>query len=214
MKTRIFTLLVAAISFNVSVAQDETQKTKNDIGFNTNFVLNGNLNSSGAPFVFMYKRQLDDNKALRYGLSLNIRLSSPSGTLVNGSDQSSYIANPSFGKEWQSTLSKRWIWYRGMDIRGTIYQNRYSFYSNSSLANEQERLEYGISFAPLIGVRFAITSRLYAATEANLSIGYNFEKITSKSFVNGNQTSSEEFSNNLFNVGTVSAFGIFLFYGF
>jgi hypothetical protein len=214
MKTRIFTLLVAAISFNVSVAQDETQKMKNDIGFNTNIVLNGILNSSGGPFVFMYKRQLDDNKALRYGLALNMSLSSPSGFLNNSSDQSSFSVNPSFGKEWQSSLSKRWIWYRGVDIRGIINQNKFSNYFNGNQTFERENLAYGISFSPLIGVRFAITNRLYAATEANFSIGYNFEKSTSKSFINGNQTSIEEFSNNRFNVGTASAFGIFLFYRF
>jgi hypothetical protein len=214
MKTTIFRLLVAAISINVCVGQDETPKMKNDIGFNTNIVLNGILNSSGGPFVFMYKRQLGDNKALRYGLTLNVSMSSPSGTLNNGSDQSSYFVNPSFGKEWQSTISKRWIWYRGMDIRGTISQNKFSNYFNGNETFQQERLAYGISFSPLIGVRFAITNRLYAATEANFNIGYNFENIITKSFINGNQTSIDEFSNNRFNVGTVSAFGVFLFYRF
>jgi hypothetical protein len=214
MKPKILTLLVTAISMNICVAQDEIQKIKNDIGFNTNIVLNGILNSSGGPFVFMYKRQLDDNKALRYGLTLNVSLSSPSGTINNVSDQSSYLVNPSIGKEWQSTISKRWIWYRGMDVRGTINQNKFSNYFNTNQVNEQERLAYGISLSPLIGVRFAITDRLYAATEANLSIGYSFERITNKSFTNGNQTSIDEFSSNRFSVGTVSAFGIFLFYRF
>ncbi|MCX8491631.1 MAG: hypothetical protein ORN54_11245 [Cyclobacteriaceae bacterium] len=208
MKTRILTFLVAAISINVCVAQDETQKMKNDIGFNTNIVFNGVLNSSGGPFVFMYKHQLDGNKALRYGLSLNLNLSSSN----NGSDQSFFFVNPSFGKEWQSTLSKRWIWYRGVDIRGTINQSNFSNNFNGNQLNEQERLSYGVSFSPLMGVRFAITNRLYVATEANFNIGYTFEKNTTRSFVNGNQTSINEFSNNRFNVGTVSAFGIFIFY--
>ncbi len=39
MKPKILTLLVTAISMNICVAQDETQKMKNDIGFNTNIVL-------------------------------------------------------------------------------------------------------------------------------------------------------------------------------
>lgn len=213
MKTRIFTLLVAAISLNVCVAQDEMQNIKNDIGFNTNIVLNGILNSSGGPFVFMYKRQLDDNKAIRYGLALNVSLSSTSGTPNNGTETSAYSVNPSVGKEWQSTLSKRWIWYRGMDIRGIINQSKFTDF-NVNQSNERKNLVYGVSFSPLIGVRFAITNRLYAATEANFNIGYYFEKTTTKSFTNGNQTSIEEFSNNRFNVGTASAFGIFLFYRF
>ncbi len=214
MKRRIFSLFITAICMNLCFAQDEMQKTKNDIGFNTNIVLNGILNSSGGPIVFMYKRQLDDNKALRYGLALNVSLSLPSGALNYGTETSAYFVNPSFGKEWQSTMSKRWIWYRGMDIRGTINQNKFTNYITVNQANEQETLSYGISFSPLIGVRFAITNRLYAATEANFNVGYNFEKITTKSFINGNQTSREEFSNNRFSVGTASAFGIFLFYRF
>ncbi len=214
MKRRIFTLLITAICMNLCVAQDEMQKMKNDIGFNTNIVLNGILNSSGGPLVFMYKRQLDDNKALRYGLALNISLSLPSGALNNGTDQGSFFVNPSFGKEWQSNISKRWIWYRGVDIRGSINQYNFTNYITVNQVNERASLAYGISFSPLIGVRFAITDRLYAATEANFIIGYTYEKNTAKSFVNGNQTSIDEFSNNRFNVGTVSAFGVFLFYRF
>ncbi len=213
MKIKILSVFIVA-TIQTCLAQDKALETKNDIGFNTNIILNGILNSTGAPFVFMYKRQVDENKAIRYGVSFNLNLSSPSGTINNGTNQSSVFVNPSIGKEWQATISKRWIWYRGVDIRGSISQSSFSNYFNGVQSSSQDRSSYGLFIAPLIGVRFAISERLYAATEANLSIGYSVEKTSNKSFINGNQSTVDDFTNNRFSAGTAPAFGVFLFYRF
>ena len=92
------------------VAAQETLKAiKNDIGFNTNFILNGIFNSGSNPFSFVYKRQLTEQRAWRSGVSFNVNINSISGQPTNYSQQTFYSINPSIGKEWQLSLSKRWI---------------------------------------------------------------------------------------------------------
>lgn len=198
----------------IAIAQDPPKELKNDIGFNTNFVLNGIFNSSGGPFVFVYKRQVAPNKALRYGISFNINLNSQSGSQGNYTLQDFVNVNPSFGKEWQRQLSKRWIWYYGGDIRASIFQDSFKNYQNNQQIFADERNIYGLSIAPFLGLRFAISERLYAATEASLSVGYRYQNAINRQFTGGVQTSSTQNNFNTFSANTASAFGIFIFYRF
>lgn len=214
MKTKILVTTFLLIS-KLLLAQEAAKEIKNDIGFNTNFILNGIFNSSSSnPFVFMYKHQLAERKALRLGMSFNVNLNSISGNPTNYNSQDFYSINPSVGKEWQSQLSKRWIWYYGTDIRASLSGNSFSNYGNNQQVSEQQQKYYGLSFAPFLGIRFVISEKLYVATEANISIGYNNQKTINKSFNNGVQFSSQENSSNGFSANTASAYGIFLFYRF
>ena len=197
------------------VAAQETLKAiKNDIGFNTNFILNGIFNSGSNPFSFVYKRQLTEQRAWRSGVSFNVNINSISGQPTNYSQQTFYSINPSIGKEWQLSLSKRWIWYYGSDFRASFSGSHYNYYSNGRISNEHQQNYFGLFVAPFLGIRFVINERLYAATEASLSIGYNHQQGSDTSFDNGTQNSSLEYTTNGFTANTASAFGIFIFYRF
>jgi len=198
----------------IATAQDAPKEVKNDVGFNTAFVLDGILNANGGPFVFVYKRQLASNKALRYGVSFNINLNLHSGSQGNYTISDFVNVNPSFGKEWQNQLTKRWIWYYGGDIRAFIWQNSFSNYQNNQQNIRQENNSYGLSIAPFLGLRFAISERLYAATEASLNVGYRYQNNIERQFTGGVQTNSSQNNFNSFSANTASAIGIFIFYRF
>ena len=196
-------------------AQENQKEIKNNLGFNTNVIFNGLLNTGGGQYNLMYKRETSANHAIRYGLTFGVNLISESGMNPNYSTNNNYNFSPSVGKEWQISVSKKWIWYYGADIRLNLSGSTIESYTNSIKSSRQQTDRYGISFNPFLGIRYAISDRLYLATEANLSISYASQKIKNLTCdVNGLSTVTQDYSNQLYNAGTGSAVGIFVFYRF
>jgi hypothetical protein len=195
-------------------AQETSKVIKNDIGFNTNFILNGIFNSGSNPFSFVYKHQAAAQSAVRFGVSFNVNLNSISGNPTNYSQQNFYSVTPSIGKEWQLQLSKRWIWYYGSDVRASFSESNYKYFNDGQVSTERQSSYFGLSVSPFLGIRFTINERLYAATEANLNIGYNHQQGSEKTYTSGSPISSQEYTTNGFTANTASAFGIFIFYRF
>ncbi len=211
----VFTFLAACI-FSFSNAQEDLKEIKNDIGFNTNIILSGLFNTGGGSYNLMYKRQIAPNKALRYGLNFSVNLNSHSSGGTNYYYITNYYnINPSIGKEWQLSITKKWMWYYGGDFRLNLYNYTTDNYQNNSLSSTNQTGSYGLSFVPFLGLRFVATERLYFSTEANLSIGYSYQKNKNITYdFNGVSTVNQDYATNTVFSNTGSAVGVFIFYRF
>ena len=202
-----------------------------DIGFNTNFVLNGIFQSggNGNPFDLMLKKQKTENTAWRFGTSLFVNTSNDlSFYQQNYAQYDNYNFSISLGKEFQKQINKHWIFYYGADLSPFIAFTQREYYAQDFttpnleyyLLNRDRTNTYGLKVIPFLGIRFNINERLYVATQTNLFLTVNKKSVTVKSI--DNITSSpgnyNYFSNEKsFYGGTVNiapASGIFFFYRF
>jgi hypothetical protein len=216
MKTRLFFILLLVSGFTVAQDLPDLKAYSNDIGFNTSFLLNGVLNSSGSPFDLMLKKQKSSHQANRFGIELYTDIST---NVYGGSgfyyQNDNYSLSISFGKEKQHQLSKRWIFYYGGDIAPFYNFNAQDYYSNSNLQNKYDEQNFGLRLSPFLGIRFQINDRLYVATEALLRVAYSRKEINSKSYdSNGMIYSESNKSFNNFRLQALPATGLSLFYRF
>src|SRR5688500_4724644 len=123
MKTKFNPLIIAFVLSSILCRAQETQESsflKHDIGFNTNFIIGDLFQSSETPFSIMYKRYTSPTKAIRIGMDLNFGSSDSKGQ--NSSPTNMYYDSKSIyvalvvGREWQNIISKRWMFYYGIDL--------------------------------------------------------------------------------------------------
>ncbi|GHM99432.1 hypothetical protein WSM22_09220 [Cytophagales bacterium WSM2-2] len=213
MKKGILLVAFSVVAINIR-AQNSSREVKSDLGFNTNIVFNGLVNTSGGLYNFVYKRQIATAKALRFGIQFNASFNSRTGTSTTYTIQNALTCNPGIGKEWQHVLGKKWIWYHGLDIRGNIALNSLDGYTNDIQTSRQQINSVGASLIPFAGVRFIITERLYVTTEANLSVNYFHQTNRVDVITSGVTTATQSYSNNNVTANSASAVGVFVFYRF
>ncbi len=197
----LFSFCLMSISF---FAQAQPEKEfKKHIGFNTTIILNNIFQPSSAPFTLMFKNQTKENHATRLGASLYF-----SNASSNNSNQIQQTFNNNIqltlGKEFQSSITKHWLWYSGADI-SPFYQQSGNEFNNQKNTNTS----YGLSLRPFLGLRFNINARLYVATEAGLGLTYGLTNITNTSNSITTESNGQQFS-----FGLNSASSLFLFYLF
>jgi hypothetical protein len=215
----IITALLLLIAFRLSAQQTESnQEYKHDLGFNTTFIFQNLVSSSGTPISLMYKKYTASNKAFRFGgeVGVDLRTEDPRS--------SSYYTNQSdidialtFGKEKQSNINKHWVFYYGGDLVPFLIQSRFQDYNNNHLSWDYYSQNFGIGLRPFLGIRYAINSKLYVSAEASLSMRYGYSTRLNKSFTyNPDQVvyvQTDSKGNNI-SAHLYPASGIFLFYRF
>ena len=211
MKIKITIAFLAMLHALPSHSQEEPSQFKNDIGFNTIFILNELFDSNATPFTVMYKKYNSENKAFRLGLETYIYVGQSSG---DGSYTNNDQVNLSLviGKEWQDRLSKSWLWYYGIDIFPSYYFYQLDSYNDDEKLYQDNSSSLALSGRPFLGIRFDINSRLYISTEANIAVTYRYSTQKRVSF-NPDQTLWDVKSNSVF-LNLSPATGIFLFYRF
>lgn len=188
---------------------------KNDIGFNTTFLLNGIISSNSSPFDLMYKIQKSSNQAIRLGASVNIntQMSHSSSSYYQTTDY--YDFQATIGKEWQKQISKLWIFYFGGDLGATYNKYDYAYYNGTTISNESNSTSFGGLAAPFLGIRFQINERLYLATEASLRMMYAKKNTEWRSYDSqGVPVSESQADFNELNFNARPASGIFVYYRF
>ena len=216
MKTK-FTAIAFAILSSYAFCQEEKKEPSHDIGFNTNIVFNGifNSNNNGA-YNFIYKTQKTPTTANRYSLSFSINLDNWPNILNSYQNRNTIFTVPTIGKEWQSKVGNKWMWYCGFDI-GPTYTSSYdeSNWTNNNFSNKRiyDSKSYGGAILPFLGIRFAISEKLYLSAEANMNFAYYYLRDRNLSQVDG---VTNEYSNSAtrFSARTGAATGIFVFYRF
>jgi hypothetical protein len=211
----IKTLLTALLSSLLYPAfaqdSDPEENYKRDVGFNTAFILQGVFNSNSTPFSLMYKKYTSENRALRFGASINLNLNRSNDSTSNSNQISSAALSLSLGKEFQKLITTKWVWYYGGDLIPSFSNYQSLSYQNGKKYYENKYTSYGINARPFVGIRFAINPRLYLSAEADLSLGYTKSKISQKFFSPENIVDSE---NDNYSFRASPASGIFIFYRF
>jgi hypothetical protein len=216
MKTKITILLLLVVTYSFGQELPDLKAYSKDIGFNTNFLLNGIINSSGNPFDLMLKKQKTSNKAVRYGIQLFTDITTSTYQSSGYYQQRDYYSfSVSIGKEKQLQLSKKWIFYYGGDVAPFYQYYKEGQYSSGQLDYETLNKEVGLRVSPFIGIRFQILDRLYVSTEALLRLSYGRKETYWKSYDDTNTVTSET-SQSFNNVvlGAFPASGVSIFYRF
>ncbi len=216
MKTIITFLLLLVATYSFSQELPDLKAYSKDIGFNTNFLLNGVLNSYGSPFDIMLKKQKTSNSALRFGLLMFTDLRTNTYQSSSSYQQNDYYSfSLSVGKEKQHQINKRWIFYYGGDVAPFYQYYKDSYYYTNQLNNENLNNEVGLRLSPFLGIRFQINDRLYVATEAKLQVSYSRKETSWKSYDPANNVFNET-SQGFNNVRLLAlpATGVSIFYRF
>lgn len=216
MKTKLTFLFALVFSYSYSQELPDLKAYSKDIGFNTNFLFNGIINSYGSPFDLMLKKQKTSNTALRYGIELFTDVTTNTYLSSNSYQQNDYYSfSLSIGKEKQIQINKKWIFYYGGDLAPfyRYYKDRY-YYANQ-LDNESLNKEIGLRVSSFLGMRFQINERLYVATEALLRLSYSRKDTSWKTYDDTNTITSESSQsfNNLL-LRALPATGVSIFYRF
>jgi len=219
MKINYLILVASFCVATIAKAQTDPEKKsyKNDIGFNTVFILQGVFNSNQTPFSLMYKKYTSENSAIRFGASINANWNKArvNDTLYSNTiNNTTSFANVSLaiGKEFQRPINTKWIWYFGGDLVPSFWTNKNVNYQSGIKSYEYSYKSYGLSARPFLGIRFAINDRLYLSAEANVSLGYN-RNSTKQRFFNPNQQEGNTTIDN-FAFSMSPASGLFLYYRF
>ncbi len=216
MKTKITILLLLFSGYLFGQDLPDLKTYSRDIGFNTNFLLNGIINSYGSPFDLMLKKQKSSNTAIRYGVELFTDITATSYQSSSSYQERDYYSfSLSIGKEKQHQINKRWIFYYGGDVAPFYLFYKDSYYSYSQLYNDNLNKEVGLRISPFLGIRFQINDRLYVATEAVLRLSYSRKETYWRSYDNTNTITSESSQNfNNIKLQALPATGISVFYRF
>ncbi len=210
MKTIITIIFVSIFSIGYSQELPDLKAYSKDIGFNTNFLLNGFINSSGNPFAVMLKKQKTSNSAIRYGTSFYVDIFASGSGGAAYYQYDNYAISLSIGKEKQTQLTKKWIFYYGGDLSPFYQFYQQQYYQLNDLQNENNNSELGLRVSPFLGVRFQINDRLYVGTEALLRLSYSRKQISSK-YNNGAEFIKSNHNFNNIDIQALPATGIFTF---
>ncbi|MEO6831221.1 MAG: hypothetical protein ABI378_03120 [Chitinophagaceae bacterium] len=183
-----------ATSFLTSFAQDNASPAKvyhhefgiDATGFITQFLNtnNGQFASNYTPTYYLTYRKHFKTGNIRFGLGGSF--SNQDVPAISTQDSNKYFSHSySFdariGWEFFNDLNKHWQVFYGLDFRpSSTYYKSDNVFSNSGYANGIETRTQAMGFAPLLGFRFKLTSRLSITTEANFSI--NFSQSTERDY--------------------------------
>jgi len=212
-KTILTIILVSIFSIGYSQELPDLKAYSKDIGFNTSFLLNGFINSSGNPFAVMLKKQKTSNSAIRFGTSLYVDISTNGSGGATYYQYDNYSISLSIGKEKQIQLTKKWIFYYGGDLAPFYQFYKQQYYQSNDLQNENQSNELGLRISPFLGIRFQINERLYVGTEALLRLSYSRNE-TSWRYNNGATFIETSKGFNNIAIQALPATGVFIFYRF
>lgn len=216
MKKILTIIFIGAYASCSSQELPDLKTYSRDIGFNTSIILNGLINSSGSSLDLILKKQKSSNTANRFGISLFADIAT---NTFNGSgsyyQNDNYSLSISIGKEKQSQIGKKWIFYYGGDLAPFYQYFNQEYYYSGLPQNDNTNNDYGLKISPFLGIRFQINDRIYVATEALLRISYSRKEVSWTSYDYAGTVNSE--SNQAFNnfrIQALPASGVFIFYRF
>jgi hypothetical protein len=217
MKTKLFvtSLFVSCALCSFAQAQEnETKNFKQDIGFNTTFLLGGIFNSSSTPFSIMYKKYSSENKALRFGVSavLDRKDFTDKAATSNYNNSDQYDFSLSIGKEFQKNITDKWIWYSGGDIVPSFSYHATDYFSGVTKTYAYKTTYIGLALRPFLGIRYNINSRLYLSAEASLQAKYSYGK-EYETYAPNNTVQTDARGSRI-SLSLSPASGLFLFYRF
>jgi hypothetical protein len=194
----------------------DNPELKNDIGFNTNFIVGQLFQSTATPFTFLYKRYTAPTKAIRLGFDARYQNQKNEGQNNAPNNYYNNVNDAYFsltiGREWQRLISKRWTFYGALDLAPSLSSYKTDNFIGDSNTGSQTRKEYRVSVRPTVGIRFNILDQLYISAEANAGLGYSSYSNKSTS------TNPDQVLQDYKGTGTyfnfVPATGIYLFYRF
>lgn len=217
MKKLLLLSLLGMLCISLAFAQEEKpieESFRQDIGFNTIFILQGIFQSGNAPFSLMYKKYTSENHAIRFGADVFFNLDDNDANSSPSYYSNSSAASVAFviGKEFQKPIEKRWTWYYGGDLVPFFSFNNQDYFQNGSLYSESEYSSIGLNVRPFLGIRFNINPQLYLSAEANIALRYARTR-NYQIYTNNDQPERGINGNNLsFSLNPAS--GLFLFYRF
>ncbi len=195
MKTRFFTLLMFASSFQLLGQSTQPKDTgviaqiveelnniptesQDEIGINFTRFLDeaidfGGENTTLNPYLFTYKRLNESGDGFRLGAGFDISRSK--GDLSGNFfiDDAKTVASAidlRMGSEHQRRISNRWVYYYGFD--GLIGFSTSSIKSNDTKI-ENSRLYGGLG--PVLGAQFMLSDRVGLFTEASFYLVQSFD---------------------------------------
>jgi hypothetical protein len=209
-------LLAAFVGFGstVSMAQSESSYQK-EIGTNTSLILEGLINTGGAPFNLMYKKVQSERSALRIGVNYHVH--SRSEEVVGSNARSSFGSTHfafSFGKEFLAPVANKWMVYYGGDVVPGFSSSSNKTYIDNLIRSQSSNTTLSANLRPFLGLRFNISERLYLATEASASLFLSQRKEKSISYVDGLVDDENTRNINGFSSGLNAMSGIYVFYRF
>lgn len=217
----VFVLLGCGMK-SFSYAQGQSDTTfRHELGFGTNILLKGLLNTNAAPFDFIYRRHSGDG-FLRVGLSLSVSNKVDYGK--NNQRFDKYIRPELMvGKEWRQILHERWLVNYGGDIK-TEYNRHssraiYEYIGRPSRESISLSVNYGVGVRPFVGVIFKVSERLFLTTEAAIITGLvrhyrssgNYKLIVGE---RGEFQEDDKMKGWRYYFQTISASNIFVYYRF
>lgn len=209
MKKLLLTISVLTIAAGCVFGQSVTPSYQKHIGFNTNIIFNGIFQSGATPFSFMYKRQISDNKAFRIGASVYFNLEETNQGIQKQRLQN-YSLEFSIGKEFQKSISQRWVWYGGGDLIPLYSTSTNEQIDTGFPANQKNSQSiFSLTARPFMGIRFNIAPRLYVSTEASLFLSYRKQNTTNEVLNSKLESNSDRFT-----LGINPATSIYFFYLF
>jgi hypothetical protein len=181
---KLTTLLFFIGCGQILFAQTKTVDTKNykhELGLNVTNLLTdllGNNNRTDAGIYLISYKRVDENKALRVGLGINLNFKSENsfGSNLTLNNQNFQLR---IGKEKRHSLSSKFQYYLGFDgILG--YKSEESSAASSTGTIIQSDIVYTIGTGPVLGFQFALYERLLIGTEGSLYAAYNNNSISFK----------------------------------
>ncbi len=183
----ISTFLVLVVIKGFGQTDSIIKKHKHELGADITGLFkqffNLNANSYYSPIYFVSYRYHLKKSNIRFGVGGEYTKKFLGPFTVNGEEKAFYLTQSNFsfriGYERISELSKKWQVFYGIDFRPTIakYDNP-SNYSNAGYINGSTSTSNNFGFAPLLGFRYRISTRLSIITEASFS--FNIEKTSSQ----------------------------------
>ena len=178
MKTLLVTLIFF-IQLPIVFGQDSTTNTfKNQLGVDATFFIKTYFQFNeftGNPipnYMLTYKRNFEKS-SFRSAFGVNFESFFPNSAFDgdnNNYHNKSFDFVASAGWEWRSMISKRWLFYYGVDARYLIEKsdadvNYYSGgYANGNISQLQE-----VGIAPFLGIGFNINDRISLTTETSFA---------------------------------------------
>ena len=162
---------------------------KHEIGLNVtellNTVFNSNTTNDNSIYTLIYRRRINEKKAIRTGFGIQIVQNSNDTDGGNGFRVlSSTNLNARVGFEWRTNISNKLDFFYGIDLLGG-YANSESTFFNFNGRIENISSITSIGGGPLLGIQFHINDRMSISTETTLY--YVFSRNKQRTSENGSQ---------------------------
>jgi len=140
------------------------------------FVGNETSGITAADYPLSVKLLRKPTQGWRLGLGIDVETETSDGVgsgIVTETEALQFFGR--IGYEWRKILSRRWMFYVGVDILGSIATDN----GNASTPNGFSRLEltqWGTGGGPAYGLQFAITPRLHVGTEGSIYATFRYSE--------------------------------------